>query len=339
MTIELRPLRQLLTLVELGSFGRAAAALQLSQPTLSRSIQALERQLGTELVLRTSTGVVPTDFGQVLMQRARGLLQLADELDRDVLRANALQAGHVGVGAGPYPAETIFVTALTRFVVAHPQVKVRLHVRAWDELLVRLRSREIDFFVAEISTLQREADLEIEALSEHPLHFVARSGHLLAGRTRVSVRDAVAYPMVTMSRVPPRILEPMLAAQRRSSQPGTAARPFPAVENATLAAVKHMVAGSDVISAVPVACVRDELERGTMVLLGSEPWLRLSYGVVKLKGQALGPAAARLREYLVEAEARLTIEESSLPARRVKRTGVGGRATRRRAVASAVRRG
>lgn len=338
MTIELRLLRQFVTLVELGGFGRAAAALHLSQPTLSRNIQALERQLGTEVVSRAPTGVVPTDFGQVLLQRARGLLQLADELDRDVLRASALQSGHVGVGAGPYPAETIFVAALTRFVVAHPLVKVRLHVRAWDELLLRLRGREVDFFVAEISTFEREADLEIEPLSEHPLHFVARSGHPLAGRANVSVRDAVAYPMVTMSRVPPRILEPMLAAQRRSSRPGTAARPLPAVENATLAAVKHMAAGSDVISAVPVACIRDELESGTMVLLGSEPWLRLNYGVVKLKRQALGPAAARLREYLVEAEARLTIEESSLLARWVKRASAVGRATRRRAAASAVRR-
>jgi hypothetical protein len=77
--------------------------------------------------------------------------------------------------------------------------------------------------------------------------------------------------------------------------------------------------GSDVISAVPVACIRDELESGTMVLLGTEPWLRLNYGIVTLKGQVQGPAAARLRQYVVEAEIRLVIEESNLLARWAKR--------------------
>jgi DNA-binding transcriptional LysR family regulator len=319
MSIELRPLRNFLTLVELGSFGRAAAALQLSQPALTRSIQALERQLGADVVLRAPTGIVPTDFGRVLMQRARALLQLADEFDRDVLHSNTLQSGHVGVGAGPYPAETIFVSALTRFVAAHPLIKVRLQVRAWDELLLRLRGRELDFFVAEISTLTREADLEIEPLAEHPVHFVARSGHPLAAKAQVTARDAVAYPIVTMSRVPPRILEPMLAAQRRSPSPAAAARPIPAIENATLAAVKQMVAGSDVISAVPVACIGDELHSGKMRLLGTEPWLRLNYGVVTLKGRVLGPAATTLRQYVVEAETQLATAESKLLARFARR--------------------
>lgn len=337
MTIELRPLRHFVTLVELGSFGRAAAALQLSQPALSRSIQALERQLGTAVVFRASTGVVPTDFGRVLLQRARGLLQLADELDRDVLFTSTLQSGHVGIGAGPYPAETIFVAALTRFVSAYPMVKVRLHVRAWDELLTRLRSRELDFFVAAISTFQREADLEIEALAEHPMHFVARSGHPLAGRINVTARDAAAYPIAAMSRVPPRVLGPMLEAQRRSPNRAAAARPFPAIENATLAAIKHMVMGSDVISVVPAMCIRDELEGGTMVLLGTEPWLRLNYGVVTLKGQALGPAAARLRQYVVEIEAQLATDESKLLARWAKRRQLPRPAKGRRSSAKPAR--
>ncbi len=168
MSIDLRPLRHLVTLVELGSFARAAVALQLTQPALTRSIQALERKIGTELVLRSPSGTTPTDVGRLLVQRARELLLLADDIDRDVLGRSTLQSGHVAVGAGPYPAETIFVDALQRFVEAYPMVKVGLQIRAWDELLARLRSREIDFFVAEISTLPREADLDVRVHGRAP---------------------------------------------------------------------------------------------------------------------------------------------------------------------------
>ncbi len=263
MTIELRPLRHLVTLVELGSFARAAATLQLSQPALTRSIQALERRVGTELVLRSPAGVIPTDVGQLLSQRARELLQLAEDLDRDVISKSTLQSGHVAVGAGPYPAETIFVVALQNFVAAYPMVKVRLQVRAWDELLSRLRSREIDFFVAEVSTLQRESDLDIQALDEHPLYFVARPGHPLAGRAEITAKETLAFPFVTMSRISPRVLQPMMmAAQRTATRRSTHAPPFPAIESATLSALRRMVIASDMIAAVTLPCIREDLEGG-----------------------------------------------------------------------------
>jgi DNA-binding transcriptional LysR family regulator len=312
MPFELRPLRHLVTLVELGSFARAAVALQLTQPALTRSIQALERKIGTELVLRSSSGITPTDVGRLLVQRARELLQLADDIDRDVLGRSTLQSGHVAVGAGPYPAETIFVVALQRFVEAYPMVKVRLQIRAWDELLARLRSREIDFFVAEISTLQREADVDIEPMTEHPLYFAVRPGHPLTRRDANAVEQVLAYPVVAMSRLPPRILQPMLAAHRRATRSRTTNPPFPAVENATLASLKRMVSGSDMIAAIPLPCIRDELDDGTLVVLASVEWLHLKYGLVRLKSHPMSPAARRLRELVLEAERTVTAEEQAL---------------------------
>jgi DNA-binding transcriptional LysR family regulator len=312
MTIELRPLRHLVTLVELGSFARAAATLRLSQPALTRSIQALERRVGTELVLRSPAGVIPTDVGQLLSQRARELLQLAEDLERDVISKSTLQSGHVAVGAGPYPAETIFVVALQNFAAAYPMVKVRLQIRAWDELLSRLRSREIDFFVAEVSTLQREVDLDIEALDEHPLYFVARPGHPLAGRAEITAKETLAFPFVTMSRISPRILQPMIAAQRSAARRSTQTPPFPAIESATLSVLRRMVIASDMIAAVTLPCIREDLESGRIVILGSEPWLKLAYGIVALKARPISAASIRLRDMVRQAERLLVAEELRL---------------------------
>jgi DNA-binding transcriptional LysR family regulator len=158
MAVELQQLRQVIALAEHGSFVRAAAALHISQPALSRSIQNLERRFGSELFVRSSGGVVPTDRGRLYIERARDVLRMADELDRDAVTRGSLGAGRVAVGGGPYPAESLLGPAAVRFVEQYPKVSVHLHARDWDELLRELRSRELDFFVAETSTLQREPE-------------------------------------------------------------------------------------------------------------------------------------------------------------------------------------
>jgi DNA-binding transcriptional LysR family regulator len=315
MTFDLRQLRHVLALAEHGSFGRAAAALHMTQPALSRSVKVLEEQIGAELFERSATGVTPTDDGRLLIQRAQVLIQAADELDQEVRRRRAPGSGQLFVGAGPYPGDTIVPAALTRFVAAHPLVRVRVLIRGdWDELLRRLRSRELDFFVAETSTLDGENDLDIEPLSPHPAYFVARSGHPLTRRAVVRAEHTFAYPFLALSRYPPRVLAPMLAA-RQESEAARPGRPFPAVELTSLAGVKRLLADSDAVAPVTLACVRDEIDRGTLVVLGTEPWASSRYGLVSLKGHAPSPPAAQFRAHLIEAEAELVREEARLIAR------------------------
>lgn len=194
MALEIRQMRHVLALAELGSFARAAVALHLSQPALSRSIQAVEQQVGAALFLRSSAGVTPTDIGRVLVQRSRQVSQMAQEIESEVLSNRSLQTGQLAVGAGPYPIETIIMPAVARFIAAHPSISVRLQLADWDMLLPRLRSRELDFFVAEISTLAHEADLHVEPMPEHALYFVGRREHPLALGGGVKPADTFDFP-------------------------------------------------------------------------------------------------------------------------------------------------
>src|SRR5512139_1218130 len=167
MTLEIRQMRHVIALADHGSFARAATALGMSQPALSRSIQSVEREAGASLFVRSASGVEPTDGGRLFIARVRQILQLTEDLDREVAGERGLQSGHVHVGGGPYPAQSILASALAGFVAAYPRVVVRVMMRDWDELLRRLRAREIEFFVAEISTLGGESDVDIEPLDEH----------------------------------------------------------------------------------------------------------------------------------------------------------------------------
>ncbi len=305
-------MRQVLALAEHGSFARAAVALRLSQPALSRSIQLLEQQIGSALFLRSAVGVVPTDIGRLLVQRARQVLQMAEDLDQEVLSNRTLQAGQLSIGAGPYPVESVITTALTRFISAYPAIGVRVQVRDWDDFLPRLRSRELDFFVAEISTLKSEADLEVEPLSEHSLYFVGRHAHPLAARDNVTAAQTFAYPFIAPARIPPRLLEPMLQARRKFAGRKAVPQAFPSLEFNVLAAVKRIVENSDAVTALTLSCCANELLQQRLALLGTKPWLSARYGIVSLKGHPMSSAALRFREFVVQAEAEVAPAEDRL---------------------------
>ena len=296
-------MRQVLALAEHRSFARAAVALRLSQPALSRSIQLLEQQIGSALFLRSVAGVVPTDIGRVLVQRARQVVQMAEDLDREVVSNRTLQAGQLCIGAGPYPVESVTTTALARFITAYPAIGVRVQVRDWDDFLPRLRSRELDFFVAEISTLKSEPDLEVELLSEHALYFVGRHSHPLAERDNVTAAQTFAYPFIAVARIPPRLLEPMLQARRKFAGRKAVPQAFPSLEFNVLAAVKRIVESSDAVTALTLSCCASEVHQHRLSLLGTKPWLTTNYGIVSLKGHPMSSAALRFREFVVQSEA------------------------------------
>jgi DNA-binding transcriptional LysR family regulator len=313
MALELQQLRQVLALAEHGSFVRAAASLHISQPALSRSIQNLERRFGSDLFLRSSSGAVPTDLGRLYIERARDVLRMAEELDREAVSHGKLRTGRVAVGGGPFPADAVLGRAAAKFIEQHPGASVRVQARDWDELAQQLRSRELDFFVAEASTLTREPDLEVMPMpAHHPVYLVARAGHPLAGRNGVSIEDALEWPFATPGRVPPRLLNPLLSAHRAASKRIAVARPFPSIECISLATVKRVVADSDAITGTILSCISSELESGRFVLLTREPWLHLQYGVTSLKGLPLSRIAQRFLELTLDAERECAVDEQRL---------------------------
>ena len=316
MALELQQLRQVLALAEHGSFVRASAVLHISQPALSRSIQNLERRFGTQLFLRSSGGVVPTDLGRLYIERSRDVLRMADELDREAVSHGALRRGRVAAGGGPYPADAVLGRAAAKFIGQFPGVSVKVLASDWDELARQLRSRELDFFIAETSTLHREPDLDVlPTPAAHPIYLVARAGHPLAGRSKVSIEDALEWPMVAPGRIPPRVLDPLLAAHRAATKRSATARPFPAIECNSLAVVKRIAATSDAITATILSCISTELESGQFVLLAREPWLHLQYGVTSLKGLPRTQVAERFLGFVLDAEREASAEEQRLVAR------------------------
>lgn len=316
MPLDLKLLRQVVALAEHGNFVRAASALHVSQPALSRSVQLAEHRIGQRLFERTSAGVVPTDVGRLYLERARNLLRMAEAFESEVGGSGARPRSRATVGGGPYPAESFLGPAAARLVERQPQTSVQIVTDTWDGLLQQLRGNRLDFFVAETSTLEQEADLTIEPFAaRHSLYYFARAGHPLAGRCDVTAVEIAAWPFATPARVPPRILEPMLRAHRCAAQRGGAPGRFPALECDDVATAKRIVRSGNAISGSILSCLASELEAGEFVLLGTEPWLHLRYGIVSLRGHPWTPDAVALRGLVIEAEAAVSASEKRLSER------------------------
>lgn len=191
-------LRHLIALAQGGSFSKAAQALFLTQPALSRSIRALEDELGAPLFDRVGRRIELTPFGRDTLQRARHLVSDADDLQSSGRRASDGDAGVLRIGMGSGPGAMLMTPLLMQTAQHRPGLRMEIS-RAGTELLVQaLRARALDALVVDARSLRPAADLRAEFLSEMRGAFMVRRGHPLA-RRRVApgFDDLLRYPMAS----------------------------------------------------------------------------------------------------------------------------------------------
>lgn len=191
-------LRHLISLSQSGSFTRSAEALFLTQPALSRSIRALEEELGQPLFDRVGRRSVLTPFGVEAVRRARLLVADAEELAASGGQMREGRAGTVRVGLGSGPGAMLMTPLLMTMARSHPAVHLDIARGHTDVLVRRLRERELDALVVDARSLAPAADLRVADLVEMRGAFMARPGHpLLAGSAPLRFEALRRYPIAS----------------------------------------------------------------------------------------------------------------------------------------------
>lgn len=173
-------LRHLISLAETGSFTRSAQALFLTQPALSRSIRALEEELGQPLFDRIGRRSVLTPFGMEALQRSRQLVADADDLASSGQQMEAGRTGVIRVGLGAGPGAMLMTPLLRTMAQSHPKVHVDITRGDTDRLVTALRERELDALVVDARALLPAPDLQVSHIVEMRGAFMVREGHPLA---------------------------------------------------------------------------------------------------------------------------------------------------------------
>src|SRR3954469_17676714 len=145
--MELRDIEYFAVIAQHGHLGRAAEALGLSQPALSKSLRRLEDALEAKLVKRTPKGVETTPEGSALLQRVRGLRLSLQDVAREVKDVSAGRVGHLRVGIGESIAEYLLPAAFEELLRDSPKVSLRLEVSDNDQMVPALLDGQLDLVV------------------------------------------------------------------------------------------------------------------------------------------------------------------------------------------------
>ena len=137
-------IRALLTVIEEGSVNRAAVRLRITQPALSRQMQALEKEIGGRLLERESSGVKPTGLGHSLVKSMKPLLEEYEAAMADLRRQPRGERSELRVGYLMSAAQSILTPALALLRQSQPKLKLKLHDMSPREQIDGLRAGELD---------------------------------------------------------------------------------------------------------------------------------------------------------------------------------------------------
>jgi DNA-binding transcriptional LysR family regulator len=193
--LDLRLVHCFTVVAEHRHFGRAAAALHVTQPSLSRQIHRLEQQLGSRLIDRSAQGSRLTDAGEVFLPQAEALLRSAA---RVVARTRAAATPRrITVGYTPGLIVTPAVRAMRR---RHVDVEVHAQHVGWFDVGAALLDHRVDAVVTRLPFPMHPArpttdELHVTVLHDDPRVVIVPRDHRLAGEERVTLDDIADEPM------------------------------------------------------------------------------------------------------------------------------------------------
>ena len=300
--LDIRLLRHVLALKQYRNFARAAEFLRISQPALSRSIAGIEQSLGVKLFDRTPSGVEPTLYGQIVIDRGQGVIDQEEELRREILLMQGLEAGELSIGVAPFPFEISVCKAVAKLIARYPKLQLRISKDSPQAIIHRVLSGSIDLGIADIRHCHSDACLEIEPLPLHRIVCCCRKAHPLAGKPAPSLNEILGYPLVNP--VFPPALAAILPAETTAGRVDAETGNFlPAITVDSIAAARIIAAGCDALLPIAPACVDAELQSGEFVILDfMAPWMHTQYAFISRKGRTHAPAALELMAQVREIE-------------------------------------
>ncbi|MCC7363492.1 MAG: LysR family transcriptional regulator [Dehalococcoidia bacterium] len=290
--MELQQLRYLRAAVRLGSVTRAAEAEHVAQPSVSKQLRALEREVGVPLFHRVGRRIIPTDAG----------LRLADTADhvlRELEEAAGALAGESGkpqslaICATETVVDHLLPAAIAGLMAEHPGLRLSVEMLGTEAAVARLLADEADFAIAVLPVA--DARLEVHTLLDEDVLLAVPRGHSWAGRAGVPLSEALAAGELLLS---------MRGLGLRATVEAEAARWGVALagrlELRSQQALLALVAAGAGIAFAPRMALAG---RADVVAVRTEPVLRRSLGWMRRRGRYLPPAAFDLVERCRGAEA------------------------------------
>jgi DNA-binding transcriptional LysR family regulator len=198
--MELRELHAFVAVVEEGGFSAAARRLHVSQPALSQTVSALERQLRVKLLLRSSTGVRATDAGAALLGEARAVLARHDQALRTMARFTGGGGGVLRIGIPLEFPSRLLNPALAELAEACPDTRVQARHLSTAQQLTALQAGELDLGLPRERPIGQEFDAMLVHREQLGVLLAAQQAAELAGPEGIALDALVGLQWVPFPR-------------------------------------------------------------------------------------------------------------------------------------------
>lgn len=217
--MNIKQFKYVLVLANEKSFGKAADALNISQPSLSQYIRKIEKQLGVELFDRTGGAVRLTDAGQVYIEIGRKILNLEHEMCQAFTDLSDSKIGSIIVGTSPYRSAGMMPEAIKKFREVYPGMQVVVEEMTTQDLLDAAAHGQFDFCLTllpiDTRVFECEKIMEEEMVLAVPASFPSLQAESMEDRKypAIDVKQIHAHPfiMITEQQVMQQELEHLCA--------------------------------------------------------------------------------------------------------------------------------
>jgi LysR family transcriptional regulator, transcriptional activator of the cysJI operon len=298
--VHLETLKTFCDLVESGSFSRAAALNFISQSAVSQQLKALETRYGRALIERRGLrGVSPTDAGRLFYAECKDLLTRFGAMEASLRAPSSALAGTVRIATVYSIGLHTLPPYVTRFMKAHPQVKVHIEYSRTDKVCEACAGNLIDFGI--VAFPLRRANVSVVPWHEETLVLVAAPSHPLGRRRQVSVQQLHDAEFIAFERdIPTRkTVDRILKAH------GVAVNTVMEFDN--IETIKRSVEVGSGVSILPESTIVNEVKNRLLAKarFAEGPFTR-SVGIVHRRGRVMSAAATAFVQLLTSVPSRIS---------------------------------
>jgi DNA-binding transcriptional LysR family regulator len=284
MAMNLHLLRLFAAVVRTGSFSRAAEALNISQPAISKSVRDFELQVGCRLLDRWPGGARPTREGEILARHAEALFAAERAAEKELLSLRNLDSGSLRIGASTTIASYMMSEYLGSFHRKYPAIDLHLWSANPRDIADRMAAREIE--IALVEGPMEDQNLRTEVWRIEELKLIVSPFHPFASCK--SPIDCVALEQESL------IVGELGSGTREVVSQALAARgiePKGTFEIGSTEAIKQAVAAGLGVSILSTAAVADQVELGRLKIVAiNDLQIQCTLWQLKVPGRIDSPA-------------------------------------------------
>jgi DNA-binding transcriptional LysR family regulator len=293
MTLDVRSARIVLACAQARSIGRAARALNMAQPAVTRALTRLEAALDAPLFERTTRGVDLTPYGAALLPYAEVLVSEASQAEILIRQMRGAGRGVVRIGGVGSVASGLLVSAITELRTSHPEVAFVVVEELEDRLLDGLKTGLVDLAVLPDPTLDDDVRLATDETFHDLVHPYIRAGHPAAGRP-ITLAEAATLDWAMPPQPTPVTREWLRRFHAQRLEPRA-----PVLQSRSVPVLRAAMLSGDLVCWMPEPILRADVERGQVCAL-QVPGLdwRRGFKIYRRRRGLLPPSAELLLDAL-----------------------------------------